>query len=92
MTFEEYLALPDDGELRHAEFVDGDVIVMNRRHGLRRRMQRKLLVALQHAAPTGHEVLTEWDWVTVAGSPVSDPATCQADRGLCLAKRLTSRE
>ena len=88
MTFEEYLALPEDEELRHAEFVDGEVIVVNRPHGLHQRMQRKLLLALQEAAPAGHEVLTEWDWVTVGGSRVRDPELLVLSSELVDAPRL----
>ncbi|MDP9399311.1 MAG: Uma2 family endonuclease [Actinomycetota bacterium] len=89
MTFEEYLALPEDEELRHAEFVDGEVIVLNRPHGLHQRMQLQLAFALRRVAPVGYEVLTEWDWVTVAGSRVRDPELLVLRSELVDAPRLT---
>ena len=89
MSFEDYLALPEDEEHRHAELVDGEVIVLNRPHGLHQRMQGNLYVALQRAAPPGFEPLIEWDWVTVPGSRVRDPDLLVLRSELVDAPRLT---
>ncbi|MDP9399308.1 MAG: Uma2 family endonuclease [Actinomycetota bacterium] len=87
MTFEEYLALPESEDLRHAEFVDGEVVV-NRPHALHLVMQGNLYVALREAAPEGFTALFEWDWVTRAGARVRGPDLLVLRRELVEGARL----